>query len=205
MHTLIPINSPLFIAGSSLEDMPDWSELFGNSNPIAFEIGCGIGDFVVNMATKHPEWNFIALDFYNKGCLKSCRRAERAGLSNVRIVRDEARTFMRRCLQPGSLQAVYINCPDPWPKRCQRKRRLVGDQFVEFLREYLKPGGVFTFSTDFDDYGIDVANLMARQEGYCNLLPEPWLHDLEGYPRTKYMLKFMAEGKQIYFVQYCRL
>ncbi len=205
MHTLIPINSPLFIAGSSLEDMPDWSELFGNSNPIAFEIGCGIGDFVVNMATKHPEWNFIALDFYNKGCLKSCRRAERAGLSNVRIVRDEARTFMRRCLQPGSLQAVYINCPDPWPKRCQRKRRLVGDQFVEFLREYLKPGGVFTFSTDFDDYGIDVANLMARQEGYRNLLPEPWLHDLEGYPRTKYMLKFMAEGKQIYFVQYCRL
>ena len=205
MHTLIPINSPLFIAGSSLEDMPDWSELFGNSNPIAFEIGCGIGDFVVNMATKHPEWNFIALDFYNKGCLKSCRRAERAGLSNVRIVRDEARTFMRRCLQPGSLQAVYINCPDPWPKRCQRKRRLVGDQIVEFLREYLKPGGVFTFSTDFDDYGIDVANLMARQEGYRNLLPEPWLHDLEGYPRTKYMLKFMAEGKQIYFVQYCRL
>ena len=205
MHTLIPINSPLFIAGSSLEDMPDWSELFGNSNPIAFEIGCGIGDFVVNMATKHPEWNFIALDFYNKGCLKSCRRAERAGLSNVRIVRDEARTFMRRCLQPGSLQAVYINCPDPWPKRCQRERRLVGDQFVEFLREYLKPGGVFTFSTDFDDYGIDVANLMARQEGYRNLLPEPWLHDLEGYPRTKYMLKFMAEGKQIYFVQYCRL
>lgn len=205
MHTLIPINSPLFIAGSSLEDMPDWSEVFGNTNPIAFEIGCGIGDFVVNMATKHPEWNFIALDFYNKGCLKSCRRAERAGLTNVRIIRDEARTFMRRCLQPGSLQAVFINCPDPWPKRCQRKRRLVGDQFVGFLREYLKPGGIFTFSTDFDDYGIDVANLMTRQEGYQNLLPEPWIHDLEGYPRTKYMLKFMAEGKQIYFVQYCRL
>ena len=205
MHTLIPIDSPLFIAGSALDDMPDWTAIFGNTNPIAFEIGCGIGDFVVNMATRHPELNFIALDFYNKGCLKSCRRAERAGLTNVRVVRDEARSFMRRCLQPASLQAVFINCPDPWPKRYQRKRRLVGEQFVGFLHEYLKPGAIFTFSTDFDDYGIDVANLMARQEGYQNLLSELWVHDLEGYPRTKYMLKFMAEGKQIYFVQYCRL
>lgn len=70
------------------------------------------------------------------------------------------------------------------------------------LKPYLKPGALFTFSTDFDDYGVDVASLMSRLQGFENILaPDLWRHDVEGYPRTKYMLKFMAEGKQIYFVQ----
>ncbi|ACD96617.1 tRNA (guanine-N(7)-)-methyltransferase [Trichlorobacter lovleyi SZ] len=205
MHTLIPIESPLFLSGSELDEQPAWAMIFGNRNPLVLEIGCGIGDFVVAMATRHPELNFIALDFYNKGCLKSCKRAERAELTNVRIVRDEARSFIRRCLAPASLQAVFINCPDPWPKRYQRKRRLVNQEFISFLEPYLQPGAILHFATDFDDYGIDVANLLRRQPGFENLLaPDHWRHDLEGYPRTKYMLKFMAEGKEIYFVQYRR-
>lgn len=205
MHTLITITSPLFLSGTDIDEQPDWSMIFGNTNPLVLEIGCGVGDFVSSMAVQHPEWNFIALDFYNKGCLKSCKRAERTGVTNVRIVRDEARAFIRRCLTPASLQAVFINCPDPWPKRYQRKRRLVNQEFLALLEPYLLPGAVFTFSTDFDDYGIDVAQLMATQQEFENLLaPEPWRHDLEGYPRTKYMLKFMSEGKDIYFVRYRR-
>jgi len=205
MHTLIPIESPLFLSGAELDEQPCWAMIFGNSNPLVLEIGCGIGDFVVTMAARHLELNFIALDFYNKGCLKSCKRAERAGLTNVRIIRDEARTFIRRFLAPGSLQAVFINCPDPWPKRNQRKRRLVNQEFISFLEPYLRPGAVVNFTTDFDDYGVDVAYLLGRQAGFENLLsPDLWRHDIEGYPRTKYMLKFMAEGKEIYFVQYRR-
>lgn len=202
---MLTIDSPLFIAGAELDEQPAWDIIFGNRNPLVLEIGCGIGDFVVEMAQRHPDWNFIALDYYNKGCLKTSRRAERAGLTNVRIVRDEARAFMARCLQPASLRAVFINCPDPWPKRCQRKRRLVQEPFIRFLQPFVMPGGELFFSTDFDDYGIDVARLMERQAEWSNQLrPDPWRHDLEGYPRTKYMRKFMAEGKQIYFVHYRR-
>lgn len=205
MQTMLTIDSPLFIAGTELDEQPAWDIIFGNRNPLVLEIGCGIGDFVVEMAQRHPDWNFIALDYYNKGCLKTSRRAERASLTNVRIVRDEARAFMARCLQPGSLRAVFINCPDPWPKRCQRKRRLVQEPFIRFLQPFLMPGGELFFSTDFDDYGIDVAHLMERQAEWNNQLqPDTWRHDLEGYPRTKYMRKFMAEGKQIYFVHYRR-
>lgn len=205
MHSLIPIESPLFLAGTELDEQPPWAQLFGNTNPLVLEIGCGIGDFAVTMAARNPAWNYIALDFYNKGCLKSCRRAERAELTNLRVVRDEARSFIRRCLPLASLQAVFINCPDPWPKRCQRKRRLVNQEFITLLAPYLRPGGLFHFTTDFDDYGCDVARLMAEQSEFENMLaPDLWRHDLEGYPRTKYMLKFMAEGKEIYFVQYRR-
>lgn len=205
MHRLIPIASPFFLPGSEFDGPPDWSALFGADRPLALEIGCGTGDFVTAMAIRFPHWNFIGLDYYNKGCLKSCRRVERNRLTNVRIVRDEARHFIGRCLHPASLQAVFINCPDPWPKRYQRKRRLVNQEFVDLLRPFLKPDALFTFSTDFEDYGHDVARLMDGQPGFANLLaPDLWRHDLEGYPRSKYMLKFMAEGKEIVFVQHCR-
>ncbi len=205
MHNLIPIESHLFLSAEDLAERPDWNAIFNNNNPLALEIGCGIGDFIVSMASRNKDCNFIALDFYNKGCIKSCKRAERAELSNVRIVRDEARSFIRRCLHPSSLQAVYINCPDPWPKRYQRKRRLVNQEFISLLESYLQPGAIFTFSTDFDDYAIDLAHLMNRQKGFENMLaPDLWRHDIYDYPRSKYMLKFMSEGKDIYFVQYQR-
>lgn len=206
METLIPIHSPLFLAGSELDDQPAWDMLFGNANPLVLEIGCGIGDFAVTMAGRHPAWNYLALDFYNKGCLKTCRRAERFGLLNIRVVRDEARSFISRCLPKESLQAVFINCPDPWPKRRQRKRRLVNAAFAGTLAEYLRPGGDLYFTTDFADYGLDVARMMSTQAGFENVLaPDLWRHDLTDYPRTKYMLKFMAEGKDIYFVHYRRM
>lgn len=203
MHTLIPIDSPYFISGSGLDVPPSWNAIFGNDNPLVLEIGCGIGDFAVHMAERHPDWNFIALDYYNKGCLKTCKRAELHGVGNIRVIRDEALSFVERCIPRSSLRALYINCPDPWPKRRHRKRRLVQEGFVDFIRPYLRDGADFFFATDFDDYGVDVATMMASRSGFANALsPDLWRHDIEGYQRTKYMRKFMAEGKRIYFVHY---
>lgn len=203
MQRVIPIESQFFIQERELEGMPDWRAIFGNDNPLALEIGCGIGDFIVKVAAEHPGRNHIAIDFYNKGCLKTCKRVEKGGLANVRVLRVEARQFIAERIPKGSLAAVYINCPDPWPKKKHRKRRMVNRQFVEFLREYLAPGGDFYFATDFDDYGMDVAQTMPEVAGFENCLaPDLYRHDIPGYHRTKYMLKFMAEGKKIYFVHY---
>ncbi|MBI1919817.1 MAG: tRNA (guanosine(46)-N7)-methyltransferase TrmB [Geobacter sp.] len=203
MQRVIPIESPFFIKEEELEGVPDWQAIFGNDHPLALEIGCGIGDFIVKMAEEHSERNHIAIDFYNKGCLKTCKRVDKAGLTNVRVLRVEARKFIAERIPKESLAAVYINCPDPWPKKKHRKRRMVNRQFVEFLREYLAPGADFYFATDFDDYGIDVAQMMPEVEGFDNCqAPELYSHDIPGYHRTKYMLKFMDEGKRIYFVHY---
>lgn len=200
---LIPINSPRFLESEHLAASPDWQQLFGNNNPLALEIGCGMGDFVTQMAQLHPDWNFIAVDYYNKGCLKTCKRIDTAGLDNVRVAREEARALLVRCIPPESLRAVIINCPDPWPKQRHRKRRLVNAEFVNFLSTYMQPGADFYFATDFDDYGQDVACLMPEVAGFENMLaPDRYRHKLEGYPLSKYMLKFMGEGKSIYFVHY---
>lgn len=203
MQRVIPIESPFFLKEESIASPAGWPVIFGNDNPLALEIGCGIGDFIVKTAAERPETNFIALDYYNKGCLKTCKRVELHGLKNVRVLRVEARQFIAERIPKSSLAAVYINCPDPWPKQRHRKRRLVQREFVEFLRDYMAPGGEFHFATDFDDYGTDVAEMMPQVEGFVNMLaPDLYRRDIPGYHRTKYMRKFMAEGKEIYFVHY---
>ncbi len=202
---LIPITSPRFLAPEQVTAMPDWRLIFGNDNPLALEIGCGMGDFMAQVAQLHPDWNFIAIDYYNKGCLKTCKRIDGLELDNVRVVRDEARSFMTRCIPPRSLRTVVINCPDPWPKLRHRKRRLVNAGFVTFLADYMLPGGDFHFATDFDDYGEDVARMMPGIDGFENALtPDLFRHTREQYPLSKYMKKFMTEGKRIYFVHYRR-
>jgi tRNA (guanine-N7-)-methyltransferase len=202
-QTFIEINSRFFLHPEELTMPADWPRCFGNDNPLALEIGCGVGDFLVKTAMDHPDWNFIAIDYYNKGCYKTCRRVELAGLTNVRVLRTEARQFIAERIMPESLRAVYINCPDPWPKKRHRKRRLVNSHFVQFLRRYLMPAGDFYFATDFTDYGLDVAHALPIASGMNNMLaPDLYRHDLPGYHRSKYMMKFMEEGKPIYFVHY---
>ena len=205
MQRMIEITSPLFVAQDKLPEPHDWQALFGSDRPLALEIGCGIGDFIAKTAIDRPDLNIIALDYYNKGCDSTCRRLDRLGITNVRVVRIEARQFITERLEKQSLAAVYINCPDPWPKKRHRKRRLVSRQFVELLRDYLAPGGSLYFATDFDDYGLDVANFMPDIPGFSNCLaPDLYRHELAEYHLSKYMQKFMAEGKRIYFVHYAR-
>ena len=203
MQTFIHIDSPNYLKAEELGVQANWHEVFGNDHPVALEIGCGIGDFIARTATEQPDRNFIAIDFYNKGCWKTCRRIDKAAITNVRVLRVEARQFIAERIAGESLSAVYINCPDPWPKKKHRKRRLVNRQFVEFIGKYLSPGADFYFATDFEDYGIDVAGLMTGMDGYTNqLAPDLYRHELPEYHLSKYMVKFMAEGKKIYFVHY---
>jgi tRNA (guanine-N7-)-methyltransferase len=203
---MIEISSPLFIDLKDVTEPIIWKEVFGNNNPLALEIGCGIGDFIAKTALENPDINFIAIDYYNKGCDKTCRRLEKLAVSNVRVLRVEAREFITDRIPPGSLTALYINCPDPWPKKRHRKRRLVNSTFMDFMRDYLMPAADFFFATDFDDYGLDVAAMMAERNDYTNMLaPDLYRFDLEGYHRSKYMLKFMEEGKPIHFVHYRKI
>lgn len=201
---VIPIDSPLFVREADLQQT-GLAGLFAEPRPLALEIGCGIGDFMLQLATEHPQRNHLAIDIFNKGCLKTCRRLDQAGLDNVRVMRIEARYLLATYLEPQSLAAVYINCPDPWPKKRHRDRRLVGRDFLRQLLCYLQPEADFYFSTDFADYAEQVAELLPEQPGYRNCLPAPLVTSLPGYPLSKYMRRFLDQGGPIHFIHYRRL
>jgi tRNA (guanine-N7-)-methyltransferase len=198
---MLHISSPLFIRESELSNTAI-HQLFPRPQPLVLEIGCGIGDFIVQLAAANLTQNYLAIDIFNKGCLKTCRRLEKAGLDNVRVMRIEARYLLTRYLKAASLAAVYVNCPDPWPKKRHRDRRLINAEFMQLLLYVLQPNGDFFFSTDFTDYAEQVAELLPQLESWRNQLPTPSTTELPGYPISKYMRRFLDLGQPIHFVHY---
>jgi len=198
---MLHISSPLFVRENKLSNTAV-EQLFPHPQPLLLEIGCGIGDFIVQLAAANPTNNCLAIDIFNKGCLKTCRRVESAGLDNVRVMRIEARYLLSRYLKADSLAAVYVNCPDPWPKKRHRYRRLINADFMQQLLYVLRPNGDFFFSTDFTDYAEQVAELLPQLDGWRNQLPAPSTTALPGYPISKYMRRFLDLGQPIHFVHY---
>lgn len=201
---IIEISSTAFIRSSQLKNPKDLPSLFPKNQPLALEIGCGTGHFVIEMAMRHPETNFLAIDIYNKGCFKTCNKIDLHGLTNVRVMRVEACQLLTGHLTKESLSAVYINCPDPWPKKRHRNRRLVNTAFLQSLLHYLRPDADFFFSTDVPDYAEQVAGLLPETNGYRNMLSAPWVTSLPGYPISKYMRRFLDLGQPIHFIHYKR-
>lgn len=197
---IIEINSPSFVHKSELNKLANLRNLFAQNQPLALEIGCGTGHFVTQMAERHPEINFLAIDIYNKGCFKTCKKADLLELTNIRVIRVEACNLLANYLEKESLSAVYINCPDPWPKKRHRYRRLVNRPFLQSLLHYLKPKADFYFSTDVPDYVEQVAELIPIQDGYNNVLASPWVTQLPDYPISKYMRRFLDLGQPIHYM-----
>ncbi len=199
---VLEILSPSFLPLGQIPAGAGSMELFGNDHPLALEIGCGTGTFVAEMARRRPEVNFLGIDIYNKGCLKTCSKIDAASLGNVRVCRAEARELLVKHLAPESLSAVYVNCPDPWPKKRHRKRRLVGAGFLDLLLRALRPGGDFYFVSDVADYAAEVAEVAGRKEGLSNALSVPVAFDLPDYPLSKYMTRFRDLGEPLHFIHF---
>ncbi len=196
------INSPVFVSEAALKKAGDCSALFPQQRPLELEIGCGTGDFVVQIAAERPEHNFLAIDIFNQGCRATCSRVEDSGLDNIRVIRIEARYLMHQYLGHDSLRALYVNCPDPWPKKRHRKRRLVNAEFINLTLYCLEDHGEFSFTTDFTDYGEEVASLLCNDTRLVNLNPSPFTNTLGSYPTSKYMRRFLDQQQPIYLCRY---
>jgi tRNA (guanine-N7-)-methyltransferase len=200
VQRVIPIRSPGFIPVERLPLPCVGSAVFGRSAPLALEIGCGTGHFILERARQQPETDFLAIDIYNKGCLKTCRKLDAAGIDNVRVLRIEARELLGSAIPDETLQAIYINCPDPWPKQRHRERRLINREFLILALRRLIPGGELFFSSDQRDYAEQVAAALAAIPAFSNQLPAPFVNVLPGYPLSKYMRRFLDQGLPMHFV-----
>lgn len=117
----------------------------------------------------------------------------RSGVRNAAIVRSDAHRFVTGCVAADSVRTFHVYFPDPWPKKRQRKRRLLDALFLETLASRLEPGGLLRVKTDHPDYAGELAVLLqtvpALEEIGWESLPEP--------PPTHYEIKYLAEGRPI--------
>jgi tRNA (guanine-N7-)-methyltransferase len=188
-----------------IDSRPDWEEVFGNSNPLNLEIGFGVGNFLIEMGIREPDENFIGMDFYHKGIRKVISRIEKYQVNNVRIVYGDAKEKIPLLFNDQELSRVYINFPDPWPKKRHHKRRLIKPAFIKTLSEKLKSGGEIHIATDFESYALEILEFFEKEltlknkNGSGTFLPQK-----EGIPKTKYEKKFINAGERIFYLEFVK-
>lgn len=128
-----------------------FGEIFGNDAPVHIEIGCGKGNFACGMAKKHPDVNFIAVERVSDVCCIALEKAKASAdereSDNLRFLIGDAR-ILGENIKPHSLDCVYLNFSDPWPKKGHAKRRLTHRSFLELYKNLLKEDGILRLKTD---------------------------------------------------------
>jgi tRNA (guanine-N7-)-methyltransferase len=168
----------------------------GAPQTLWLEIGFGGGEHLAAQARAHPETGFIGCEPFVNGMAKLLAVVEHDGLSNVRVW-DQDVTELLPSLPDACLDRVYILYPDPWPKRRQRKRRLVSDELLTTLARILKPGGELRFASDIDDYvGWVLARVLRSQDfRWTAERPDDWRQPYADWPGTRYEAKAIREGR----------
>jgi tRNA (guanine-N7-)-methyltransferase len=137
---------------SSYVERLHWSQIFPVERPVEVELGTGDGSFIAQWAALQPERNVLGLERLLGRLRKADRKIGRGGLENVRLLRLEAAYFVEYLLPPKSVSALHIYFPDPWPKRKQRKNRLINERFAQATAAALVSGGAVYLRTDDRDY-----------------------------------------------------
>ena len=138
-----------------------WKELFNNNNPIYLELGCGKGNFISNLAVKHEEINFIAIDLVDamlglaKRNIESSYKMANKEINNVYIIRYDIERIFNIFNKEDEISRIYINFCNPWPRGKHHKKRLTHIRQLEKYREFLKDDGEIYFKTDDDSLFSD--------------------------------------------------
>ena len=145
-----------------------WQEKAGGRK-ICLEIGCGKGTFTCEMAKRHPEYFFVAVEKVRDVIVMAMEKAKAENLSNLVFMDADAET-LDEVFAPGELDRLYLNFSDPWPKKKHARRRLTYRSFLAIYRRLLAANGAVYFKTDnrrlFD---FSVAEFTACDYILCDL------------------------------------
>jgi tRNA (guanine-N7-)-methyltransferase len=127
-------------------------------------------------------------------------------LDNIRVWDDDV-TKLLPTLPDGCFDRVYILYPDPWPKRRQRKRRLVSDEMLAMLARVMRPGAELRFASDIDDYigWVLVRGMRSPDFRWVAKRPDDWRRPYEGWPGTRYEAKATREGRVPSYLTFLRV
>ncbi|MBQ1203340.1 MAG: tRNA (guanosine(46)-N7)-methyltransferase TrmB [Loktanella sp.] len=171
--------------------------------PIELEIGCGKGGFICEMAARHPDVFFIAVEKYSNVLVSAAEAAKDAGLDNILFVWGDAE-YLGRLLLPGRVRRIYLNFSTPFPKKRHATHRLTHAHFLMLYRSLLAPGGSIIQKTD--DRGFFQFSLeQFSQTGYRLDSVSLDLH-ADTFPDniiTEYEQRFIDRGLPIYRVEAC--
>jgi tRNA (guanine-N7-)-methyltransferase len=140
----------------------DLDAVFCRAAPKILEIGSGMGETTAAIALAHPENDYLAVEVHTPGVGSLLKKTSELGLANLRVVQHDAVEVLRDMVAPGTLAAIHVFFPDPWPKKRHHKRRLLQADFVALAATRLAPGGLLHVATDWQDYAEQVLAVLSE-------------------------------------------
>jgi tRNA (guanine-N7-)-methyltransferase len=181
--------------------------LFPDAQRLELEIGTGGGEHLARIAADNPTTGYIGSEVFSGGVAKLLEAIVAQQLTNVRIFNDDAIKLLLK-LPDACLDAAYLLYPDPWPKSRHHKRRFVSPTTLSELARVLKPGAVFRFATDIEDYANWALAHIVRAPGFrfAPLRPGSWHNPYPGWQPTRYEQKARREGRlQSFYFEFGRV
>ncbi len=173
-------------------------EVFKNENPLHIEIGSGKGKFIIEMAQKFPNINFVAIEKYDSVLCRAIVKVEEK-IPNLYFILYDA-TNLKNIFGAREVDKIYLNFSDPWPKSRHENRRLTSPNFLDIYYEILANEGELIFKTD----NLNLFNYSVESFQNNGYFISDITYDLESLNafnvRTEYEEKHIEQGEKI-----CRL
>lgn len=180
-------------------------DFFGNDNPIVLELGCGRGEYTVELAAANPEVNYIGVDIKGARMWRGAKTATENGMGNVAFLRTRIE-LIGSFFATNEVDQIWITFPDPQMNKRRVSKRLTAPGFLERYAQFLKPDGIVHLKTDSGHlHAYTKAVLDAN-----GIIPEVCCDDIYGKGvadaklsiKTTYEARFLAEGLPITYLQW---
>src|SRR5690606_27022448 len=195
------------VLSDSLELKGNWRKnFFKNNNPLVLELGCGKGEYSVNLAKAYPDINFLGIDIKGARFWRGAKIALEENLQNVGFLRTQIE-LVDHIFAENEVDEIWITFPDPQIKYKRTKHRLTNEDFLQKYKKILKPEGVVHLKTDSEfmhGYTLGLLHGLGETIEYAH-------HDVygsQGAPeavtsiQTFYEKQYLEIGKKITYIRF---
>ena len=195
------------VTDGSFKFKGNWKQnFFKNKNPLVLELGCGKGEYSVNLAQKYPEKNFLGIDIKGARFWRGAKTALEDKLTNVGFLRTQIE-LIDQLFDENEVDEIWITFPDPQIKYKRTKHRLTNEEFLKKYKRVLKPEGVVHLKTDSEFmhgytlgllHGLRVDIEYAHHDVYGNSHSPEEVVSIQ----TFYESQYLEEEKKITYVRF---
>jgi tRNA (guanine-N7-)-methyltransferase len=176
--------------------------IFLDNRPLYIEYCSGNGEWIIDKAKAFPNVNWVAVEKKFDRVRKIWVKAKNQGIKNLVVVAGEAETYAKFYLKPESVDRVFVNFPDPWPKDRHAKHRIIQTSFIQMVSNSLKPDALVTLVTDDTDYKEQMTDVMEKSALFSLSDDGP---SLEEYGSSYFHRLWVSKGKEIHYLKFKKL
>lgn len=199
---------PLFREKEDPFVFPGWNAaaVFGNKNKVFVEYCSGNGAWIASKALENKEINWVAVERKFDRVQKIISKRVNHNLNNLLVLCGEGYNATQKYFPSKSIEEIFVNFPDPWPKKRHWKNRIINQEMIKEFHRILSEKGVTTFVTDDDEYARVMVEEMIASKLFSPLFKDPYyVEELQGYGNSYFEELWRSQGKKIKYIRFERI